>query len=291
MIRKVIVTARPVLPLAVGVATRAPRRGESAPVGAPRVRLGGPVSVRATVGYPDANDRLRDRASRWPPRIKRRKPRQPFPAPTVRRFAPPSTAPKAKSEAGPSHARRAGPTTSVPLVDSLAVSGDRFQYPLRGLGPHVGSGVLAPGADVGVERTDGAVRGAPEPLVGQLREPALDHAQPRARGWGEVQIKARVSGQPASDLRGFVGRAVVEHEVYVQVLGWAASQNGYWRVAGSWPLQTALPNAYWHKTMGLKGFTDPTAVSGNAERTARCGPACRVVRSLANPRRDERVTT
>ena len=38
---------------------------------------------------------------------------------------------------------------------------------------------------------------------------------------------------------------------------WAASQKGYWRVAGSWPLQTALPNAYWHKTTGLKGFTDP----------------------------------
>jgi RNA-directed DNA polymerase len=38
---------------------------------------------------------------------------------------------------------------------------------------------------------------------------------------------------------------------------WAASQKGYWRVAGSWPLQTALPNAYWHKTAGLKGFTDP----------------------------------
>ncbi|MDQ2761415.1 MAG: hypothetical protein M3Y17_13585, partial [Actinomycetota bacterium] len=58
---------------------------------------------------------------------------------------------------------------------------------------------------------------------------------------------------------------------------WAASQKGYWRVAGSWPLQRALPNAYWHKTMGLKGFTDPSVVSGNAERTARCGPACRVV--------------
>ncbi len=38
---------------------------------------------------------------------------------------------------------------------------------------------------------------------------------------------------------------------------WAASQKGYLRVAGSWPLQTALPNAYWHKTMGLKGFTVP----------------------------------
>jgi RNA-directed DNA polymerase len=38
---------------------------------------------------------------------------------------------------------------------------------------------------------------------------------------------------------------------------WASSQKGYWRVAGSWPLQRALPNAYWHKTMGLKGFADP----------------------------------
>jgi len=38
---------------------------------------------------------------------------------------------------------------------------------------------------------------------------------------------------------------------------WAASQKGYWRIAGSWPLQKALPNAYWHKTTGLKGFTDP----------------------------------
>jgi len=38
---------------------------------------------------------------------------------------------------------------------------------------------------------------------------------------------------------------------------WAASQKGYWRIAGSWPLQTALPNAYWHKTTGLKGFLAP----------------------------------
>jgi RNA-directed DNA polymerase len=38
---------------------------------------------------------------------------------------------------------------------------------------------------------------------------------------------------------------------------WAASQKGYRRIAGSWPFQTVLPNAYWHKTMGRKGFTDP----------------------------------
>jgi RNA-directed DNA polymerase len=38
---------------------------------------------------------------------------------------------------------------------------------------------------------------------------------------------------------------------------WAASQKGYWRIAGSRPLQRALPNAYWHKTTGLNGFLDP----------------------------------
>lgn len=38
---------------------------------------------------------------------------------------------------------------------------------------------------------------------------------------------------------------------------WAASRKGYWRIAGTWPLQVGLPNAYWHKTMGLQGFLDP----------------------------------
>src|SRR5712692_1889575 len=50
----------------------------------------------------------------------------------------------------------------------------------------------------------------------------------------------------------------------------AASQKGYWAISHSPQLQRALRNAYWHKTMGLKGFLDPTAASGHAERTARC---------------------
>lgn len=37
---------------------------------------------------------------------------------------------------------------------------------------------------------------------------------------------------------------------------WAASRKGYWRIAGSAPLQRALPNAYW-RDLGLQGFTDP----------------------------------
>ena len=57
----------------------------------------------------------------------------------------------------------------------------------------------------------------------------------------------------------------------------ASSQKGYWRLAGSFPLQRALPNAYWHRAMGLQGFLDPYRRFGSAERTARCGPARRVV--------------
>jgi RNA-directed DNA polymerase len=57
---------------------------------------------------------------------------------------------------------------------------------------------------------------------------------------------------------------------------WAGSGKGYWRVAGSYVLSRALPNAYWTE-QGLRGFTDPYRRFRNAERTAGCGPACPVV--------------
>jgi group II intron reverse transcriptase/maturase len=57
---------------------------------------------------------------------------------------------------------------------------------------------------------------------------------------------------------------------------WAGSQKGYWRVAGSYVLSRALPNAYW-ADMGLAGFADPYRRFRDAERTAGCGPARPVV--------------
>jgi hypothetical protein len=57
---------------------------------------------------------------------------------------------------------------------------------------------------------------------------------------------------------------------------WAASQKGPWRIAGSYVVSRAPPNAYWTER-GLKGFTDPYHRFRDAERTARCGPAPRVV--------------
>jgi len=35
--------------------------------------------------------------------------------------------------------------------------------------------------------------------------------------------------------------------------------------------------AYWHRTLGLKGFNEPYGRFRDAVRTARCGPARRVV--------------
>jgi RNA-directed DNA polymerase len=57
---------------------------------------------------------------------------------------------------------------------------------------------------------------------------------------------------------------------------WANTRKGYWRIAGSAPLQRALPNAYW-RDLGLRGFTDPYRRFRDATRTAGCGPACPVV--------------
>jgi len=57
---------------------------------------------------------------------------------------------------------------------------------------------------------------------------------------------------------------------------WASSRKGYWRIAGSWVLCYALPNAYW-ADLGLKGFTEPYRRFRDAERTAGCGPARPVV--------------
>ena len=56
---------------------------------------------------------------------------------------------------------------------------------------------------------------------------------------------------------------------------WASTRRGHWRIAGSAPLQRALPNAYWRE-LGLQGFSDPYRRFRDAKRAARCGPACLV---------------
>jgi RNA-directed DNA polymerase len=57
---------------------------------------------------------------------------------------------------------------------------------------------------------------------------------------------------------------------------WACSRKGYWRISSSPILHRALPSAYW-ANLGLQGFLDPYRRFRDAKRTARCGPARRVV--------------
>jgi RNA-directed DNA polymerase len=57
---------------------------------------------------------------------------------------------------------------------------------------------------------------------------------------------------------------------------WAGSRKGYWRLARSWVLSRSLTDAYWRE-LGLQGFSDPYRRFRDATRTARCGPARRVV--------------
>jgi group II intron reverse transcriptase/maturase len=61
-----------------------------------------------------------------------------------------------------------------------------------------------------------------------------------------------------------------------QAREWSATRKGAWRLAGSAPLQRALPKRYW-ADHGLRGFTDPYRRFRDATRTAGCGPARPVV--------------
>jgi group II intron reverse transcriptase/maturase len=67
------------------------------------------------------------------------------------------------------------------------------------------------------------------------------------------QVRWKEWKRPQTRYRNLRALGIPDHDAR----SWAASQKGYWRIAGSWPLQRALPNAYWHKTAGLKGFTAP----------------------------------
>lgn len=76
------------------------------------------------------------------------------------------------------------------------MSGEAFEYLVRGLRPDVGLGIGVPcgypGADVLLKDLDTLVDASPYLLVRQLGEPPLDQVEPGRSGRGEVQVKARV---------------------------------------------------------------------------------------------------
>ena len=57
---------------------------------------------------------------------------------------------------------------------------------------------------------------APDGLAGNQGEPAFDQVEPRGAGRGEVQMEARMGGEPVLDRRMLVGPVVVADQVQFQ---------------------------------------------------------------------------
>ena len=102
-----------------------------------------------------------------------------------------------------------------------AISGDGLEDGIGGLGPDEGLGVVVVGLDeggnVGLEFVDAAMDAALDLLVGEQREPALDLVEPGGAGRREMQVIARVSGEPGFDRRCLVGGVIVEHQMDVEI--------------------------------------------------------------------------
>ena len=92
-----------------------------------------------------------------------------------------------------------------------------------GLGPAEGSWVGVDGVDVVTNRLleflCRTMDPAPELFFGQQGEEALDLVQPGSAGRREVDMPARMAGQPASHRRRLVGCVVVHDQMDVEVVG------------------------------------------------------------------------
>ena len=80
---------------------------------------------------------------------------------------------------------------------------------IGGFGPFEGFGVLVCRVDVvedgALQLLGGAMDAAPDLLVGQQPEPALDLVQPGGAGGCEMGLPARPFGEPVADRLGLVG--------------------------------------------------------------------------------------
>ena len=72
------------------------------------------------------------------------------------------------------------------------------------------------GADRLLEGNDRAVSAAPQLVLGQAGEEALDQVEPRIVGRGEMAVEARVAEKPLPDLGRLVRAVVVEDQMDVE---------------------------------------------------------------------------
>ena len=112
------------------------------------------------------------------------------------------------------------------LVNKFSIVDAAFDLK-GGFGPTEGFGVFVP---VGQEAGDGLLQArdaveaaAANGLRGDQAEPALDQVEPRGAGRGEVQMKARMGGQPVLYRGMLVGAVVVADQMQFQ-LGVALGQ-------------------------------------------------------------------
>ena len=102
-----------------------------------------------------------------------------------------------------------------------AISRDCLEDGIGCLGPDEWLGVvivgLNEGSDIGLELIDAAMDAALDLLVGEQREPAFDLVEPGGAGRREVEVVARVAGEPRFDGWRFVGGVIVEHQMDVEI--------------------------------------------------------------------------
>ena len=102
-----------------------------------------------------------------------------------------------------------------------AISRDCLEDGIGCLDPDEWLGVvivgLNEGSNVGLELIDAAMGAALDLLVGEQREPAFDLVEPGGAGRREVEVVARVAGEPGFDRRRFVGGVIVEHQMDVEI--------------------------------------------------------------------------
>ena len=106
------------------------------------------------------------------------------------------------------------PSIGARLLEGGAPTFDLLDDLLRGLGPHERLRLVVVVGDVVLDGRDelgDAGEAAPlEAFGSEFPEPPLDHVQPRRAGRHEVEVEARVLGQPRLDVGVLVGAVVVD---------------------------------------------------------------------------------